>query len=227
VAGSLVVIALAASPGTGIAQERGRSASPEELWRDYPLRPEEEAGGTGAQRSVDASPEPREERADDPGPPAGAIVLLALLVVPLLALLARLAPIDVRGLLGRPRVGRSPPDSPAAAASPAPAHGSPWTAEIEWRSEDGASRFCVVASPPGGADGLTLGESPHIEWPPRNAADVDSLVGAVSDLERAVVAAGWEPTDPGTSWYARRFVWPWTDRVPERTLDHVRAGDRA
>jgi hypothetical protein len=72
-----------------------------------------------------------------------------------------------------------------------------------------------------------LGESRNIEWPPRSAADVDSLVGAVTDLERAVVAAGWEPTDPDTPWYARRFVWPRTDRVPERTLDHARAGDRA
>jgi hypothetical protein len=151
-----------------------------------------------------------------------AIALLALLVVPLLVLLARLV------------AGRSPPDGPAPATPRPPGHGTSadrtsraWTAEIEWCDEDGVSRFRVVAIPPEGEGGVTLGASPRIEWPPRNAADVDSLVGAVTDLERAVVAAGWEPSDSGSSWYARRFVWPWTDRVPERTLDHARAGDRA
>ena len=117
-------------------------------------------------------------------------------------------------LVLRSRAGRSPPDRPAQRTST-------WTAEIQWR--DDASRFCVVASPPGAQAEVTLAESPCLEWPPRSDADVDALVTAVADLEQSVVAAGWQVAGPGTSWFGRRFVWPQTDRAPEQAMAVQRA----
>jgi hypothetical protein len=242
-----VVMALAGWPQSGVAQERGRTASPDELWRDYPLQPNENAGGGGArndgapdggepgrtrpavQQSNDA-PATSEDGSGDRGIGAVTIVLVGVLAVALLALLAVLVPFDVRERLRRSRAESSPPDRPV--APPRSARSAPptwaalrrsaWTAEIQWRCDGTASRFCVVASPPGGEDEVTLAESPHLEWPPRSDAAVDSLVSAVADLERSVVAEGWETTNPGTSWFGRRFVWPRTS-APEQAKAVQRA----
>jgi hypothetical protein len=236
---SLVVAALAA-PQSGIAQERRPSASPEELWRAYPLQPGEKAPGAGAREdgAPGATKPARAHPAAGRRPPASSgrgsddrgiapevVVLLGLLGVGLLVVLALLVRSGGRGLLRRTGAGRDPPDRPAVASPRAPRAAAPtwaalrrsaWTAEIQWRSHGGASRFCVVASPPGGEDDVTMVESPSLEWPPTSDAAVESLVSAVTDLERSVVAAGWDVTDPGGAWYGRRFVWPRTDRAPEQ-----------
>jgi hypothetical protein len=231
-------MALAASPPPlGVAQERGRAASPDELWQDYPLRPDETAGATapgrappGADGSGDASSKPSSSGSDEVVSGTVMIVLLVLLVIPLVALLALLAPWR---LLPRARARKTSPDRPVAGplhiVPPLPSptwtdlRTSTWTAEIQWHSGAGASRFCVVASPPGGAKEVTLVESPPVEWPPSSDAALKSLVGAVEDLERSAVAAGWEPTERGGSWFARRFAWPRTDRSPRPTLERAPA----
>jgi hypothetical protein len=242
-----VVVALVGWPQSGVAQERGRTASPDELWREYPLQPDANAGGAGArEESVPDGAEPRraqpavEQSNDAPAPShdgsgdrgigAVTIVLVAVLAVAILALLAVLVPFDVRERLRRSRGGSSPPDRPVApprSGRPEPRtwaalRSSAWTAEIQWRCDGAASRFCVVASPPGGDDEVTLAESSHLEWPPRSDAAVDALVSAVADLERSVVAEGWETTSPGTSWFGRRFVWPRTS-APEQAKAVQRA----
>ena len=239
-------MALAASPlPLGVAQERGRSASPDELWQDYPLRPDEEAGDAGAPTdgtpgatepdraapaaggSGDASSKPSSSGSDETVSGTVIIVLLVLLVVPLVALFALLAPWR---RLRRPRPRGTSSDRQVAGASPTAPPPSPtwtdlrnstWTAEIQWRSGARASRFCVVASPPGAEKEVTLAESPRVEWPPSSDAALESLVSAVEDLQRSAVAAGWEPTEPGASWFARRFAWPRTDRGPQPTLERA------
>jgi hypothetical protein len=157
-------------------------------------------------------------------------VLVVMLVVAMLALVALLRPWH---RLRRPVApGRSQGRRAPGASGPSPRtwtdlRDSAWTAEIQWRSAADAARFRAVALPPGARKQVTLAESPRLEWPPRGEAGVESLVRAVADLEHAVVAAGWEPTDPGASWFARRFVWPRTDRVPEPSLERARAAKRA
>jgi len=240
------LVSLAVSPATGVAQDRNQSESPEELWRDYPLNPkgEADAGGAGSGRvgsrteaghappvaerpgSEARRPEPRE----DTGMPAIAIVLLVLLAVPLLALFVLLAPFDVRHLLPARRAGRGPPGRPFTTAPRSTSRTEaepPWTAEIRWRRDAGTACFCVVASRRGGKDEATLATSPPVRWPPNGENDVQSLIGAVSILERSIRAAGWEPADRGASWFARRFVWPDPERPPELTLERAEAAKRA
>jgi hypothetical protein len=220
-------MALAVSPQSGMAQEQGRSPSAEELWRDYPLTTDEKARGAGtAEQDAPGRAGPvrkpaAAEQSDDQGIAAAVIVLLGLLV-----LLAFSVPFGVRAIQRRSRAGKDPPAPPGPRPSPrtwAALRSSAWTAEIQWRSDADASRFRVVASPPGGEDEVTLVESLPLEFPPRSDAAVDSLVYAVADLERSLVMAGWQVTDAGTSWFGRRFVWPRTDRAPEQVKELQRA----
>ena len=137
------------------------------------------------------------------------MLVVGLLAVPLLALIALLVLPEARG---RSRRARGEATAPAAQTWDA-RRDSAWTAEIRWGGD--ASRFRVLASPPARQEELPMLESRRLDWPPRSDAAVESLVDAVADLERSVVAAGWQAVEPGSSWFARRFIWPRTDRAPD------------
>src|SRR3954469_8789920 len=63
-------------------------------------------------------------------------------------------------------------------------------------------------APPNGArPTATIAESPALTWPPADSDSVRALVEAASDLELALVSAGWTPVAPGRAWYAKRFAW--------------------
>jgi hypothetical protein len=90
-----------------------------------------------------------------------------------------------------------------------------WAAEIEWREDAEGARFVVMACPTGSSAGATIAESPALTWPPTDSDSVRALVEAVTDLELALVAAGWTPVAPGRPWYAKRFAWePPGDATP-------------
>jgi hypothetical protein len=221
----------AMSPGIAVAQNRDRGASPEELWRDYPLTQENDASRAPPRTETSGGPpaeRTREEPGDDGVGPA-VIVLAALLVA------ALVAPLVLLMRRGRRRRGTPPGVAPKPAASHRPQPGPPawdalrtsaWTAQISWRRDEGAARFCVMAAPPGGEE-ATLMESASIPWPPQSEAEVQALIDEVGKLERAVVAAGWEATEPGRSWFARRFVWTRADRAPELAIGRARIAGRA
>jgi hypothetical protein len=82
----------------------------------------------------------------------------------------------------------------------------PWTAEIEWRSEGGTTRFCVLAVDEAG-DRRVLGESAPVPWPPAGAESLAAMTDAVVGLEHRLIAAGWTSLPPSTAWYAKRFAW--------------------
>ena len=217
---------LAVWPETGIGQDRGRSASPEELWQDYPLKPADEADADGAPRESQAAgsrPETSSQRpeavADDEGGRGRMALVVGLLAVPLVVLIALQVLPDARRRSRRPRGEATAPAAPTWDAR----RGSAWTAEIRWGGD--ASRFRVLASPPAGQEELRMLESRRLDWPPRSDAAVESLVDAVADLERSVVAAGWQAVEPGSSWFARRFVWPRTDRAPDLRLERRDAAE--
>jgi hypothetical protein len=243
-----IMASLAVWPDAGIGQDRGRSASPDELWQDYPLQQDEKAGGGAGndrapgdaqaggtrqapERPGDAWSSSSDEGSGDDGATADIVLVVGLIVVPLVFLLAILVPFQARRRSGRPRPETVAPDSPTAVLRDRRVSGptwadlraSAWTAEIQWRGDKGAARFRVVASPPGGKDEVSLLESRQLDWPPASDAAVESLVGAVADLERSLVAAGWEVTEPGASWFARRFRWPRSDRAPDLMLQTARA----
>ena len=108
-----------------------------------------------------------------------------------------------------PAAGNKPP--PAAEPAPAPAPpGSPpdprlgWAAEIEWREVGDESRFCVIAR---GAGTVQIAQSAPLDWPPEGPAAVQAVTDAADKLATTLVAAGWKPLPPGSSWYAKRFAW--------------------
>jgi hypothetical protein len=82
----------------------------------------------------------------------------------------------------------------------------PWTAEIEWRSEGGATRFDVLVI---GATGerRVLAESAPVPWPPTGADSLAALTSAVAELEHRLLDAGWTSLPASGAWYAKRFAW--------------------
>ena len=96
-----------------------------------------------------------------------------------------------------PVVAPAPPGSP-------PDPRLAWAAEVEWRQIDGESRFCVIAR---GAGTVEIARSAALDWPPEGPAAVQAVTDAANKLAATLVAAGWKPLPPGTSWYAKRFEW--------------------
>jgi hypothetical protein len=82
----------------------------------------------------------------------------------------------------------------------------PWTAEIEWSSLDGATRFRAVAVDGTGARRV-LAESAPVPWPPTDAGSLAALREAATALEQGLLAAGWTPLPASGAWYAKRFGW--------------------
>jgi hypothetical protein len=111
---------------------------------------------------------------------------------------------------GRGSAGRSRPTNrpPAAGLIPLPADPQrAWTAEIEWRHNNGESRFWVVADAVDGSGRAPVAQSPPLEWPPSGPTGVQALTDAAQALEDALLAAGWTSLPPGSAWYAKRFSW--------------------
>jgi hypothetical protein len=105
-----------------------------------------------------------------------------------------------------------------------PDEGRVWAAEIEWREVAEGAHFMVVACPTGSRVTTTIAESPALTWPPTDSDSVGALVEAVSDLELALVGAGWTPVAPGRSWYAKRFAWePPSDAPPTLPASEIAA----
>jgi hypothetical protein len=102
------------------------------------------------------------------------------------------------------------PAADAEVSSPSPPdHDRPWVAEIGWHTVDGGAQFRIAAHPlEGGAQPVTLGASPVLDWPPGDAGAVQALTDAVKALEASMVSAGWAPLPRGGgAWYAKRFNW--------------------
>jgi hypothetical protein len=97
-------------------------------------------------------------------------------------------------------------DPPAAAMHP-PDPEQPWTAELEWQETGRGARFCLVAHPVGGGTDALIAASEPLAWPPPDAKAVRQMRNEVAQMEAALLAAGWAPLPPGTSWYSKRFAW--------------------
>jgi hypothetical protein len=91
-----------------------------------------------------------------------------------------------------------------------------WRCEIEWVAGYRTSRFRVVVRGPGCRRGRVIARSRAFRWLLNGAPKPQRTdhVEAVGSLAVALVAAGWEPIEPGTHWYARRYVWPGAKTPP-------------
>jgi hypothetical protein len=85
-----------------------------------------------------------------------------------------------------------------------------WRCEIRWDTDSKQARFRAVALAPDDGGDRTVGHSVPVSSP---------FTGdeAVSSLEQALLAAGWERAGRGAEWYAQRFVWRGDGAPPERT----------
>ena len=85
-----------------------------------------------------------------------------------------------------------------------------WRCEIRWDAASKHARFRAVALAPDDGGDRTVGHSASVSSP---------FTGdeAVSSLEQALLAAGWERAGRGAEWYAQRFVWRGDGAPPERT----------
>ncbi len=202
-----LMLAGAAPPGpTALAQDRG--ASGRELREAYPLEqatpPEVESG---------AAPTPAATEAPRSAPSSGDGAVRPLVAAGLVAaaflvgFALRLQPVRrarsrARAATPTPSDGRDPPRH----GLRPPATGQRWTAQIEWRADDGGARFRIVAED-GDAARAVLDESPAGEWPPTTPAAVEAMRAAADELEARMVSAGWRALPPGDAWYAKRFAW--------------------
>jgi hypothetical protein len=93
-----------------------------------------------------------------------------------------------------------------------------WTCAIGWGPGRVRSRFRAMMAPPDGRGWRIVAQSRSLRWPPRRgeALPTAELVSALESLVAALVAAGWEPVEPGGSWSARRFVWRRDGEPPAR-----------
>jgi hypothetical protein len=116
-----------------------------------------------------------------------------------------------RGPRPVPRAADAPPARRFARDQPWPEEAATvWTCEIAWKAGYVKSTFRAMAGPPGG-DGRrkSIGESPPLRWTLMTDPEppTPEMVAGVKALLAALVAAGWERTQPGGAWYAQRFLW--------------------
>jgi hypothetical protein len=94
-----------------------------------------------------------------------------------------------------------------------------WRCEIRWRSGQTRSHFEAVARDLAGgsrpvAGSENLGRSTRAAPGPED----DRARAAVGALRDALLDDGWTPIEPGSPWYAERFVWR-RDGTPPTHLD--------
>ena len=104
-----------------------------------------------------------------------------------------------------------PPQRRFARARPWPEEAETlWTCEIAWKAGYVKSTFRAMAGPPGGEGRRrSIGESPPLKWTLMTDPEppTPEMLTGVRALVHALVAAGWERTEPGPVWYAQRFLW--------------------
>jgi hypothetical protein len=67
-----------------------------------------------------------------------------------------------------------------------------------------------MAGPPGSdSRRKPIAESPPLRWTLMTDPEppTPEMVAGVKVLMAALIAAGWERTEPGGAWYAQRFLW--------------------
>jgi hypothetical protein len=225
----LVLVCLAVlPPHPAAAQDRTPTPSGAELRETYPLRPsttpevERSAAPTGTASASGSGSGSGSQPADRGTASDGAAPIALLAVFAFVAAMAVLGLSWLRHRRARPAQTATPPmrerRANGRAPEPAPDTALPtavmppdahrrWTATIEWRETDGASRFSVVARAARGSIETVLAESAPVEWPPATPDSVQALGAAASTLERSLAAAGWKALPSGHEWYAKRFAW--------------------
>jgi hypothetical protein len=218
----LACLALAA-PQAALAQDRKPSAS--ELRETYPLHT-----GAQAERTPDRTASPTTA----PAEPAATTSDRTVIQYALLGLLAALAftagfALSLRPMRRRRAVASQPPPAPARRVDPPllsparaerapaglpPSTRRPWTAEISWRTIEGAPRFCAVARNERGAGEVVLMMSTPLAWPPAGPEDVQALRDSAGALETSLLDAGWTALPPGDAWYEKRFAWRPVEPAP-------------
>jgi len=225
-------------------------ASPAELWRAYPLRPNAHdavSGGTaGGQVGMGG---PAVVDPDGDGADAAADSRLILQLGMLFAFLyvaflcvwysttrhlravtalrgLRLALQRVRASWAAPaaapgQIARARSVAQPASFTPATAN-SMWTCEIAWQPGQVRSRFQAVMAPPDSRTRRVVAESEGLRWPPEDVRKPPTreLEAALGALVASIVGAGWEAVQCGGSWSERRFVWR-REGVPPTTLELV------
>jgi hypothetical protein len=197
-------------PPAAVAQTAGGEPSARELREAYPLHATPEPGAGEAATPAAAPPAPSGRPREEEG---SSQATLRLIVAGVLAIVAFAAGFRLAVRRPRPAADAAAPANgpPAPVAAPAvawpPATSRGWTAETEWRVEDGEARFRVVARAEHGAATAVVAESPGLQWPPAGAAAGRALTAAAEELETRMVGAGWRPLPPGDSWYAKRYAW--------------------
>jgi hypothetical protein len=91
-----------------------------------------------------------------------------------------------------------------------------WTCEIGWKPGYVKSTFRALVAAPGERKRKVVAESPPLRWTLMMDPDPDlpEVAEAVRVLAATIERAGWERTDPGEPWFAKRFVWRGEGRPP-------------
>jgi hypothetical protein len=87
------------------------------------------------------------------------------------------------------------------------------------------SRFTAEVREPGSRRRRTVAASDPYSWTLRSdpLRDDPGYASAVQRLAAALEQAGWEPVEPGSDWWAARFVWR-RDEAPPEQLEPAPAG---
>jgi hypothetical protein len=91
-----------------------------------------------------------------------------------------------------------------------------WTCEIGWKPGYLKSTFRALVAAPGEHKRKAVADSPPLRWTLMMDPDPDlpEVAEAVRVLAATIERAGWEQTDPGEPWFAKRFVWRGEGRPP-------------
>jgi hypothetical protein len=101
-----------------------------------------------------------------------------------------------------------------------------WRCEICWDAGYLSSRFEAVALRPGHRKGRVVGGGGVFRWLLMSDPDprTPEYAADVSNLEHALLQAGWERAGRGAEWYAQRFVWPGDGEPPAQVEPAVHEG---
>jgi hypothetical protein len=91
-----------------------------------------------------------------------------------------------------------------------------WTCEIGWKPGYLKSTFRALVAAPGEHKRKAVADSPPLRWTLMMDPDPDlpEVAEAVRVLASTIERSGWEQTDPGEPWFAKRFVWRGEGRPP-------------
>jgi hypothetical protein len=196
----LILIALLMALLLPVEAHGDQPSGPRALWTSYPLKPAQAAAVAEAAEAVPAVA-PRRAAALHASPESDFPVLILLAGAVVLA-------------AGAVALRRAPA---LATAAPLPTrHGDwpdeakyRWRAEVVWAGGWRASRFRVLAAPPGSHRRTTIATTKPFEGVIMRSPDPTRLrfrapfEELVSELQRD----GWRPVRSGSQWWNVRFVW--------------------